>query len=380
MKIGVICYPTHGGSGVVATELGAALADRGHTVHIISYAMPFRFEGFRKNLSYHEVEVSAYPLFRYPPYDLALAGTIIEVAEQYGLDIIHAHYAIPHAISGFLAREMLSDDGNPMRLVTTLHGTDITIIGQQQVYKRVTRFGIAKSDGVTAVSEELKQRVLRTIDCHATDIEVIPNFIDVERFKNDPRPEMREQLAAPDEKIVVHVGNFREVKRPQDLVRAFAIASRELKAKLVLVGEGPELAPCKALAGELGIADRCRFVGTWDAIWELLPQADVFFLPSEYESFGLSALEAMACGVPVVCSDTGGLPEVVKHGETGILCKPGDIDAMAAALRGLLTDDARREEMGRAARKHAVATFRLERLIPVWEDYYQRILESPPRG
>jgi N-acetyl-alpha-D-glucosaminyl L-malate synthase BshA len=379
MKIGIVCYPTHGGSGVVATELGTALADRGHSVHIISYAIPFRFDSFRKNLRYHEVEVSAYPLFRYPPYDLALAGTIMEVAQQHGLDILHAHYAIPHAISGHLAREMLNGDGKHVKLITTLHGTDITIIGQQRIFQRITRFGIRQSDGVTSVSAELKTRVLETIDCGAQSIEVIPNFVDTERFKPGCCPEKRAQLAAPDEKIVVHVSNFREVKRPRDVVTAFALAAQNVKARLIMIGDGPEVPPCKELARELGVSDRCTFVGTYDAIWDLLPQADLFFLPSEYESFGLSALEAMACAVPVIASNTGGLPEVVTDGVNGFLHTPGDTAAMGESIQRLLSDDALRGRMGEAARETAVSKFKREALLPVWEAYYERILSMPPR-
>jgi N-acetyl-alpha-D-glucosaminyl L-malate synthase BshA len=380
MKIGIVCYPTHGGSGVVATELGAALAENGHSVHIISYAIPFRFESFRPNLKYHEVEVTAYPLFRYPPYDLALAGTIMEVAQQYGLDILHAHYAIPHAISGHLAREMLNGGGKDVRLITTLHGTDITIIGQQRIFQRVTAFGIRQSDGVTSVSAELKRRVIQTIDCGASNIEVIPNFVDTARFKPGCCPDKRSQLAAPDEKIVFHVSNFREVKRPKDVVRAFAAATTDVKARLVLVGDGPEVGATRELARELGIADRVTFLGTYDAIWELLPQADLFFLPSDYESFGLSALEAMACGVPVVASNTGGLPEVVEHGVSGLLHPPGDVEAFAEAIRTLLTDEATRTRMAEAARERAMTSFRQEALLPVWENYYERILNAPRRA
>lgn len=380
MKIGIVCYPTHGGSGVVATELGSALAEDGHSVHIISYAIPFRFDGFRANLKYHEVEVNAYPLFRYPPYDLALAGTIMEVAQTHGLDIIHAHYAIPHAVSGHLAREMLNGEGRNIRLVTTLHGTDITIIGQQQVFQRVTRFGIRKSDGVTSVSEELKRRVIKTIDCGATDIEVIPNFIDAERFKPGCCPEKRRQLASPDEKIVLHVSNFREVKRTQDVIRTFANVVNGVKARLVMIGDGPQLGECKQLATELGVLDQCTFAGTYDAIWEILPQADVFFLPSEYESFGLSALEAMACGVPVVASNTGGLPEVVVDKESGYLHAPGDIEAMSGSLRLLLTDEAQRKKMGESAGRRAYDKFRRDALLPVWTAYYERVMSQPRKA
>jgi L-malate glycosyltransferase len=380
MKIGIVCYPTHGGSGVLATELGSALAESGHQVHIISYAIPFRFEAFRNNLSYHEVEVTAYPLFKYPPYDLALASTIMEVAHEHGLDLLHAHYAIPHAVSGHLAREMLNGEGKDVRLVTTLHGTDITIIGQQRIFQRVTRFGIRMSDGVTSVSNELKDRVIRTIDCGATDIEVIPNFVDTERFQPGRDADKRLSMAGPDEKLVIHVSNFRAVKRPLDVVRAFAAVASQVKARLVMVGDGPEQASARELARELGVDERCRFVGVYDAIWELLPQADVFFLPSEYESFGLSALEAMACGVPVLASNTGGLPEVVRHGVDGLLVEPGDVEGMSRGLLSLLSDDAMRARMGEAAREAATSRFRREALVPVWESYYQRILSAPRRG
>jgi L-malate glycosyltransferase len=379
MKIGIVCYPTHGGSGVVATELGSALAESGHQVHIISYAIPFRFEAFRNNLSYHEVEVTAYPLFKYPPYDLALASTIMEVAHEHGLDLLHAHYAIPHAVSGHLAREMLNGEGKDVRLITTLHGTDITIIGQQRIFQRVTRFGIRMSDGVTSVSQELKDRVVRTIDCGATDIEVIPNFVDTERFRPGSDPAKRLGMAEPDEKIVIHVSNFRAVKRPQDVVRTFARVVSRVKARLIMVGDGPEQASARELARELGVEDRCRFVGVYDAIWELLPQADVFFLPSEYESFGLSALEAMACGVPVLACNTGGLPEVVDDGVSGLLFTPGDVEAMSAGLEKLLTDDALRTRMGQSARETAQSRFRREALVPVWERYYEKILNQPRR-
>ncbi len=380
MKIGIVCYPTHGGSGVVATELGSALAESGHSVHIISYAIPFRFESFRRNLKYHEVEVTAYPLFRYPPYDLALAGTIMEVAQQYGLDILHAHYAIPHAISGHLAREMLNGVGTNVKLITTLHGTDITIIGQQRIFQPITRFGIRTSDGVTSVSAELKDRVLQTIDCGAQHIEVIPNFVDTERFKPGCCKEKRAHLAAPDEKIVMHVSNFREVKRPRDVVNAFAQATRDVRARLVMVGDGPEVGAIRELVRKLGIEERVNLLGTYDAIWELLPQADLFFLPSEYESFGLSALEAMACGVPVIASNTGGLPEVVQDGVSGRLHTPGDIAGFAGSIRSLLGDDAARERMGAAARERALTTYRQEALLPVWEAYYEKILAEPTRA
>lgn len=376
MNIGILCYPTHGGSGVVATELGAALAERGHNIHIISYALPFRFQPYRSNLSYHEVEVSAYPLFKYPPYDLAMAGTIMEVAEQSGLDILHAHYAIPHAISGILAREMLRNGRPEAKLVTTLHGTDITIIGQQRVYKRVTTFGIENSDRVTCVSNELRTRTLGLLECEPEHIEVVPNFVDVNRFKPGCSAEKRRQLGRPDEKIILHVSNFREVKRPRDMIQAFARVVQKVPARLALVGDGPELAACKELVEKLRLRASVSFIGTYDAIWDLMPQADLFYLPSEYESFGLSALEAMACGTPVVATHTGGLPEVVASGVNGLLVPVGDIQVHADALIELLADDAKRNRYGEAARQAAVERFALEKILPQWEQLYERTLKG----
>lgn len=376
MNIGILCYPTHGGSGVVATELGAALAERGHNIHIISYSLPFRFQTYRSNLSYHEVEVSAYPLFKYPPYDLAMAGTIMEVAESSGLDILHAHYAIPHAISGILAREMLRNGRPEAKLVTTLHGTDITIIGQQRVYKRVTTFGIENSDRVTCVSNELRTRTLGLLECEPDHIEVVPNFVDINRFKPGCCPDKRRQLGRPDEKIILHVSNFREVKRPRDMINAFARVAQKVPSRLALVGDGPELMACKELVEKLGLRRNVSFIGTYDAIWELMPQADLFYLPSEYESFGLSALEAMACGTPCVATHTGGLPEVITSGQNGLLVPVGDIQVHADAMIELLSDDAKRARYGEAAREAAVSRFALEKILPLWEQLYERTLRS----
>jgi len=376
MHIGILCYPTHGGSGVVATELGGALAERGHDVHIISYAVPFRFQPYRSNLTYHEVEVSAYPLFKYPPYDLAMAGTIMEVAEQYGLDILHAHYAIPHAVSGILAREMLRNGSPEAKLVTTLHGTDITIIGQQRVYKRVTTFCLEHSDLVTCVSNDLRSRTLDLLGNCSEHVAVVPNFIDINRFAPGCCPEKRKQLARADEKIVMHVSNFREVKRTQDVIAAFALAQKRFKSRLILVGEGPDLAACKEQVDKLGLKNKVAFIGTYDAIWELLPQADLFFLPSEYESFGLAALEAMACGVPVIASSTGGLPEVVTHGTDGLLCPVGAVEAQSEAIVTLLGDEEKRRAFGKAARETAVSRFALEKILPQWERLYEQTLRG----
>ncbi|MCC6575499.1 MAG: N-acetyl-alpha-D-glucosaminyl L-malate synthase BshA [Planctomycetes bacterium] len=374
MNIGIVCYPTHGGSGVVATELGSALADTGHNVHVISYAMPFRFQAYRHNLSYHEVEVTAYPLFRYPPYDLALAGRIMEVVDQYGLDLIHVHYAIPHAVSALLAREMLGQDGKNIRIITTLHGTDITIIAQQKEFQRITAFGIEHSDAVTSVSDELKGRVLDVLGERKRPIEVIPNFIDTQRFTPGCCADKRRELAKPDEKIIMHVSNFRELKRTREIIHAFAKYSQKQRSRLVMVGDGPDLGACRDLALELKLRDRVTFVGTYDAIWELLPQADLFVLASEYESFGLSALEAMACGVPTLTTNAGGLPEVVKEGETGLMFNVGDINALAAAMSRMLGDDALRAKMGAAARERAVSVFAKEKILPQWHAFYKKVL------
>ena len=375
MNIGIVCYPTHGGSGVVATELGSALADGGHNVHVISYAMPFRFQSFRHNLSYHEVEVSAYPLFRYPPYDLALAGRIMDVVDQYGLDIIHVHYAIPHAVSALLAREMLGESGKNIRIVTTLHGTDITIIAQQKEFHRVTVYGIEHSDAVTSVSAELRGRVMDLLGERKREIDVIPNFIDTERFKPDGCAEKRREVARDDEKVIIHVSNFRELKRTRDIVQAFAQYSQKPRARLLLVGDGPDLAACRELAQRLRLRDKITFVGTYDAIWELLPQADVFMLASEYESFGLSALEAMACGVATLTTNAGGLPEVVEDGVTGLMTPVGDIAAMTAGLNRLLGDDTLRCKMAAAGRERAVNVFGKDKILPRWLEFYKRVLK-----
>jgi len=377
MKIGVICYPTQGGSGVVATEIGHEMAKAGHEVHVISYATPFRFQTYMENFKFHEVEVSAYPLFRYPPYDIALANTVMEVAESEGLDIIHAHYAIPHAISAHLAREMLAEQCGSLRIITTLHGTDVTIVGQERGYTRITRFGLMKSDAVTTVSQDLARETEAVFGQINKPLKVIPNFVDTERFHQDCCPDKRALLALPNERILMHLSNFRDVKRPLDVVRAFARVASEYKARLIMLGEGPLQRNCKELAHKLGVADHVRFLGNVDKPWELLPQADAFMLPSEHESFGLAALEAMSCGVPVIAAKTGGLPEVVVHGETGFLCDVGDIDAYADALATLFKDDETQNEFGARARTRAITEFSKERILPVWEEFYREVLAAP---
>lgn len=376
MRIGVICYPTQGGSGVVATSIGQAMAERGHSVHVISYATPFRFEPFRENLHFHEVEVSAYPLFRYPPYDLALANTVMDVVEREGLDIIHAHYAIPHSISALLARDMLGDVCRSVKVITTLHGTDVTVVGQERGYRRITRFGIERSDAVTAVSEDLRRETEALFGPLRQPIEVIPNFVDTVRFHPGCCPEKRSTLGLPDERLILHVSNFRPVKRPLDVIHAFARLDADLNARLILIGDGPMVRDCKDLAHRLGVSSHIRFLGSVDTPWELLPHADLFLLPSEHESFGLAALEAMSCGLPVVASNAGGLPEVVEDGVSGFLCPVGDHDALAGAITHLLRDGTLRARMSAAARARAVGEFDKSRLVGRWEDFYARVLEG----
>ena len=372
MRIGIVCYPTVGGSGAVAAELGKQLARRGHDVHVISYRLPFRLGDFQHNICFHEVDVSSYPLFEYPPYDLALAVKMAEATREHGLELFHVHYAIPHAIAGFLAQQMLGS-GAP-RMVTTLHGTDITIVGQDRSFFEITRFGIERSDAVTAVSEFLRRMTAAEFQV-AKPIDVIPNFVDLEQYPPE-RPD-RSGFAAPRQKVLLHVSNFRPVKRVLDVVRIFErVVREEIDAVLLMVGEGPERSSAQALARRLGLADRLRFLGTQHAIEEIVGLADVFLLPSELESFGLSALEAMARGVPVVGSDAGGLPEVVRHAESGYLLPVGDVEGMAARTIEILKDDERRREMGEAARHRVESLFSAERVVGQYEAVYARVLGS----
>ena len=371
MKIGITCYPTVGGSGAVAAELGKQLARRGHSVHFVSYRLPFRLDEFQDNVRYHEVDLTTYSLFEFPPHDLALAAKMAEVAREQRLDLFHVHYAIPHAITGLLAQQMLGD--NPPKLITTLHGTDITLVGQDRTFFEITRFGIERSQGVTAVSEFLKKMTVDEFEI-TRPIQVIPNFIDTSNFCRSRGYRDRSAFAPRGEKILLHISNFRPVKRPLDVVRIFERVARELPAVLLMVGEGPERASAQALARRLGLADRVRFLGRQDRIEELTGIADVFLLPSELESFGLSALEAMACGVPVVGSDAGGLPEVVKHTETGFLLPVGDIEGMAARTIEILKDDEHWRALGAAARRRAAALFGAEQVVAEYERFYERVL------
>ncbi|MGQ0613613.1 MAG: N-acetyl-alpha-D-glucosaminyl L-malate synthase BshA [Planctomycetaceae bacterium] len=373
MKIAVACYPTYGGSGVIATELGIAMAARGHEVHFLSYEPPHRLaldEGFHPNVFFHEVQVTAYPLFRYPPYDLALASKMVEVAEAGGIDLIHAHYAIPHAISAVLAREML---GGRVKVMTTLHGTDVTVVGQDKSYLTATRYGITRSDMVTAVSNHLRDETLRVF-CPGCDIRVLSNFVDTARYAPRECGETRAFFASRREKILMHVSNFRPVKRVEDVVRIFAAANRKVPCRLLLVGDGPELPRAEALAEELEVRDRVHSLGQRGAIEQVLPCADLFLLPSESESFGLAALEAMACGVPVIASSAGGLPEVVEDGVGGFLRPAGDVKGMSEAALRLLRDGALRRRIARAARARAVARFDRSKWVDAYEAAYRELL------
>jgi L-malate glycosyltransferase len=371
VKIGISCYPVYGGSGVVATELGIELAARGHEVHFITYAQPFRLPYFVERIFYHEVEVPNYPLFEHPPYNLALSVTIQNVVEQHDLDLLHAHYAVPHATSAWIARELLGRDN--FRVVTTLHGTDITLVGQDPSFRSLTKFSIEKSDGLTAVSEYLRQETVSHFGIPPGNIRVIPNFVDPARYSRDAYPCHRGKLARPGEHIVTHISNFRAVKRVDDVVRVFARLAATLPARLLLVGDGPERAKVQEVAEAEGVADRVLFLGKQNSVAELLACSDLLLLPSESESFGLVALEAMSCGVPVVATRVGGLPEVVQHGVSGYLADVGDIDSMAESGRGLLTDPALWKQFSAAARQDA-ERYSAERVVSLYESFYDEVL------
>ncbi len=372
MRIGITCYPTYGGSGIVATELGLELANRGHEVHFISYANPIRLDPGTPRIHYHEVEVSNYPLFQYPPYSLALASRMAEVAEAYRLDLLHVHYAIPHSISALLARQMLA----PRRrvpFITTLHGTDITLVGADRSYMPITRFSIEQSDGVTAISEYLKARTLEVFKV-PSDIRVITNFVNCEMYLPDPARRRQAALAPPEEKVLIHLSNFRPVKRVFDCLRILAEVRRETPAHLLMVGDGPDCAPADRLARELGLERHVTFLGKQGHVERLLPLAHVLLLPSELESFGLAALEGMACGLPSVATRVGGVPELITDGVDGFLEPVGDIDAQAARVVSLLTDEALYLRLSAAARQTAQTRFCSSLVIPRYEAYYNEVL------
>jgi N-acetyl-alpha-D-glucosaminyl L-malate synthase BshA len=371
VKIGITCYPTYGGSGAVATELGMALAQRGHEVHFVTYKLPFRLQTFLPRVHFHEVDVGRYPLFEYPPYDLALAVRMHEVVKEYKLDVLHCHYAIPHATSAWIAKEMLRADGHDIGVVTTLHGTDITIVGQDPSYHTITKFSIEKSDALTSVSEYLLQETRSAFGCASCRIDVIPNFIDPDVYDRKAHdPDVRKQFDG-DRKVLMHISNFRPVKRVKDVVQTYAKVNKAVPSVLVMVGDGPDRQDAEHEARKLGVEDSVHFLGKIEQVASLLASADLFLIPTDKESFGLSALEALACGTPVIGTSAGGLPEVVRHGETGMLCKVGDTDAMADAAIGILKDEARWKKMSAAAAADARARFSMDDIVGRYEQIYK---------
>ena len=381
MRIGITCYPTYGGSGVVATELGIELAALGHEVHFISYSQPFRLTGRESGIFYHEVPVSNYPLFEFPPYDLALASRMAEVAEYYHLDLLHVHYAIPHSVSALLARQMLAERGKHLPFVTTLHGTDITLVGMDRSYLPITRYSIQQSDGVTSISSYLKE-VTETNFGITRPIEVVHNFVNCDVYKPyadhelEIRVKARARFADSGEFLFMHLSNFRPVKRVADVVQIFARAARQLPARLALIGDGPDRSTAEWLAHSLGIHDRIHFLGKQDRVNELLPLADLMLMPSEMESFGLAALEAMACQTPAIATRVGGVPELITDKVDGLLFPVGDVDAMAAASIALLNDQDWHQAMRQAARKTAQDRFCSTRILPRYVQFYESLLNK----
>ena len=379
MRLGITCYPTYGGSGVVATELGIELAALGHQVHFISYSQPFRLTGRDEGIFYHEVPVSSYPLFEFPPYDLALASRMAEVAEYNDLDLLHVHYAIPHSVSALLARQMLAAKGRRLPFVTTLHGTDITLVGLDRSYLPITRYAIQESDGVTSISSYLKQKTVEDFGV-TRGIEVVTNFVNCDVYspiKDEAiRAAARKRLADPDEAILMHLSNFRPVKRVVDVVKIFAQVVREIPAQLILIGDGPDRSAAEWLAHDLGIQNKIHFMGKQERVNELLPLADILLMPSELESFGLAALEAMACKVPSIATRVGGVPELIDDGETGLLYAVGDVDAMAAGALDLLDDPSRLDAMRDAGRRTAQKRFCSTLVVPQYVRYYEQVLAN----
>lgn len=375
MKIGIVCYPSYGGSGVVATELGYALGERGHQVHFISSARPFRLHRFHEQLFFHEVTDVSYPLFKYPPYTLLLANKIVEVANYVGLDVIHAHYAIPHSISAYLAKQMMT---RPLPLVTTLHGTDVTLVGAYEEFFQLTRLALRVSNRITAVSSALASETEEAFGVLEQGIEVIPNFIDPKVYLPTEKllQRCRCHFAPHGEKILAHISNFREVKRVVDVVNIFALVEKVVPSRLLLVGDGPEMSRVEREVVKLGLEGKVQFLGSQESVQEILQTVDVFLLPSAQESFGLVALEAMACGVPVICSRVGGLPEVVKHGETGYLAEVGDIQGMSEFVLKLLTDDSRYKAFSEQAVTWARETFPVERAVQGYEKVYEEAIRG----
>ncbi len=374
MKIGIVCYPTFGGSGVVATELGKALAEKGHRIHFITYSQPVRLDSFSENISYHEVTAAQYSLFDYVPYESALTSKLVDVALHEKLDILHVHYAIPHASVAYMAKQILLSHGIQLPIVTTLHGTDITLVGRDSSYEPVVTFAINHSDGVTAVSDSLKNDTYKNFKI-TKDVEVIPNFIDLKRFSKKPKDHFRKAITPNGEKLIVHTSNFRKVKRVQDVVEVFDLARKEIPAKLLMIGDGPDRHIIEELCREKGMEDEVRFLGKQEMVEEILSISDLFVMPSETESFGLAALEAMACQVPVISSDSGGMPELNINGVTGFMSKVGDVKEMAKNALFILNDDAVLAKFRVAALARA-KEFDIHQIMPMYERYYQRIIEK----
>lgn len=372
MNIGIVCYPTYGGSGVVATELGKALALRGHKVHFITYKQPARLDFFTENTFYHEVYVSSYPLFDFPPYETALTSHLVDVVKFEKLDVLHVHYAIPHASAAIMAKQILASEGIHIPVITTLHGTDITLVGKDASFEPVVRYSINMSDGVTSVSESLKQDTYKLFDIKR-EIKVIPNFIDFTRFSKKNHEHFKTAIAPKGEKLIVHTSNFRKVKRIDDAVKVFAEIIKKIPSKLLLVGDGPERINIEKLCRELNLIDKVTFLGKQNQVEEILSVCDLFLMPSETESFGLAALEAMACELPVISSNAGGIPELNVDGVTGYLCDVGDVATMSEKAIYILEDSERLNTFKAAAKARAM-DFDIHQIVPVYEEFYKKII------
>jgi len=370
MRIGIVCYPTFGGSGVLATELGKALADKGHNVHFITYQQPVRLNVFNANISYHEVRVPTYPLFDYPPYEIALASTMVDVIKNHKLDLLHVHYAIPHASAAYMAKQIVQKEGGKIPFITTLHGTDITLVGKDKTYEPVVTFSINESDAITAVSNNLREETYKSFRI-TKEIEVIYNFVDIKRFSKKPIDAFKKVIAPNGEKVVVHASNFRKVKRVQDVIKVFAGLRKAMPAKLLMIGDGPERSPMEELTKQLGVQDDVKFVGKQEQIEEILLVSDLFLLTSEYESFGLAALEAMAAKVPVISTNAGGLPEVNIFGETGFTANVGDVETMTQQAIELLSNKELFHKLREGAYKQAVR-YDISNIVPIYEKLYSR--------
>ena len=374
MKIGIVCYPTFGGSGVVATELGKALAKVGHQVHFITYTQPPRLDFFNENVFYHEVDISTYPLFQYPPYELALASKMVNVAEYEQLDLLHVHYAIPHASAAYMAKQILKSQGIHIPVITTLHGTDITLVGRDKTYAPVVAFSINQSDAITAVSQNLRDETYKNFKIEK-NIEVIYNFVDVQRFNRRPIDAFKKVIAPNGERILLHASNFRKIKRVQDVVRIFHEVNKEIPSKLLFVGDGPERATAEDLARQLGVCNDIRFVGKQEQMEDILAIADLFLLTSEYESFGLAALEAMAAGVPVISTNAGGLPEIMINGQNGYMSDVGDVVDMSQNAINILENEETMKRFREGAIQQANA-FDIRNIIPLYEKLYDEVLQQ----